>query len=76
MIKITLWPRFRSYVKKNNYTFPILCRMVICAEPLQVPSIPTTFVIDKDGKIAMKVVGTRNYDTDKMRDFLRKLIAK
>ncbi|MBL7877438.1 MAG: TlpA family protein disulfide reductase, partial [Cyclobacteriaceae bacterium] len=43
---------------------------------LQVPSIPTTFVIDKEGKIAMKVVGTRNYDTEKMREFLRKQIAR
>jgi peroxiredoxin len=46
------------------------------AEQLQVPSIPTTFVISKDGKIVMKEVGTRNYDTNKMIDFLRKQAAK
>jgi thiol-disulfide isomerase/thioredoxin len=68
--------KVESYVKKNNYTFPVYMPSGFLVEPLQVPSIPTTFVIDKDGKIAMKVVGTRNYDTAKMRDFLQKLIAK
>jgi hypothetical protein len=39
-------------------------------EEMQVPSIPTTFVISKEGKILMKEVGTRNYDTKKMINFL------
>ncbi|MBK7650425.1 MAG: TlpA family protein disulfide reductase [Flammeovirgaceae bacterium] len=68
--------KVEAYVKKNNYTFPIFMPSGYLAEPLQVPSIPTTFVIDKDGEIVMKEVGTRNYDTDKMREYLRKLIAK
>jgi len=68
--------KVESYVKKNNYTFPIFMPSGYLAEPLQVPSIPTTFVIDKDGEIVMKEVGTRNYNTDKMREYLRKLISK
>jgi len=46
------------------------------AEQLQVPSIPTTFVISKEGLIVMKEVGTRNYDTKKMMEFLKKQAAK
>jgi hypothetical protein len=46
------------------------------AQQLQVPSIPTTFVISREGKIVMKEVGTRNYDTKKMLEFLRKEAAK
>lgn len=68
--------KVESYVKENNYTIPIFMPSGYLADQLHVPSIPTTFVIDKDGKIAMKVVGTRNYDTDKMREYLRKLISK
>lgn len=68
--------KVESYVSKNNYTFPIFMPSGYLTEQLQVPSIPTTFVIDKEGKIAMKVVGTRNYDTEKMREFLRKQIAR
>lgn len=68
--------KVESYVKNNSYTFPVFMPSGHLAEQLQVPSIPTTFVISKDGKIVMKEVGTRNYDTNKMIDFLRKQAAK
>jgi len=45
-------------------------------DQLNVPSIPTTFVISKDGKIMMKEVGTKNYNTDKFRKFLNELASK
>lgn len=68
--------KVESYVKNNSYTFPVFMPSGYLAEQLQVPSIPTTFVISKDGKIVMKEVGTRNYDTNKMTEFLRKQAAK
>jgi thiol-disulfide isomerase/thioredoxin len=68
--------KVESYVKNNSYTFPVFMPSGYLAEQLQVPSIPTTFVISKDGKIVMKEVGTRNYDTNKMIEFLRKQTAK
>lgn len=68
--------KVESYVKNNSYTFPVFMPSGYLAEQLQVPSIPTTFVISKDGKIVMKEVGTRNYDTNKMIEFLRKQAAK
>ena len=42
-------------------------------EQLQVPSIPTTFVIDREGKVALKKVGTANYDTERFRKYLADL---
>jgi thiol-disulfide isomerase/thioredoxin len=69
-------PKVESYVQKNEYTFPIFMPSGYLAEQLQVPSIPTTFIISKEGKIVMKEIGTRNYDTKKMLDFLRKEAAK
>jgi hypothetical protein len=45
-------------------------------EQFQVPSIPTTFIVSKDGKILMKEVGTRNYDTGKMVNFLKEQASK
>lgn len=68
--------KVEAYVKKNEYTFPVFMPTGYLAEQLQVPSIPTTFIISKDGKIVMKEVGTRNYDTKKMLEFLRKEAAK
>jgi thiol-disulfide isomerase/thioredoxin len=68
-------PKVESYIKKNSYTFPVFMPSGYLAEQLQVPSIPTTFVISKDGKVVMKEVGTRNYDTRKMLEFLKKQAA-
>jgi len=69
-------PKVESYLKKYNYTFPVYMPSGYLAEQLQVPSIPTTFVISKEGKVIMKEVGTRNYDTRKMIEFLKKQTAK
>jgi thiol-disulfide isomerase/thioredoxin len=69
-------PKVQDYITKNEFTFPVFMPSGFLADQLQVPSIPTTFVVAKDGKIAMKEVGTRNYDTEKMIDFLKKEVAK
>lgn len=68
-------PKVESYIANNKYTFPVFMPSGNLATQLQVPSIPTTFIISKDGKIVMKEVGTRNYDTQRMVDFLKKLTA-
>jgi len=59
-----------TYLEKNHYTFPVFMPHGYLPEQMQVPSIPTTFVIGKDGKVLMKETGTRNYDTRKMINFL------
>jgi thiol-disulfide isomerase/thioredoxin len=64
-------PKVKSYLENNQYTFPVFMPTGNLPEELQVPSIPTTFVISKEGKILMKEVGTRNYDTHKMVKFLK-----
>jgi len=62
--------KVKSYLENNQYTFPVFMPYGYLPELLQVPSIPTTFVIGKDGKVLMKETGTRNYDTNKMINFL------
>jgi len=59
-----------AYLENNQYTFPVYMPHGYLPEQMQVPSIPTTFVIGKDGKVVMKETGTRNYDTRKMINFL------
>jgi thiol-disulfide isomerase/thioredoxin len=63
-------PKVTSYLEKNQYTFPVFMPHGYVPDQLQVPSIPTTFIVSKEGKILMKEVGTRNYDTRKMVKFL------
>ena len=37
----------------------------------QTPSIPSTFVIDANGKLVMTHLGLGNYDTNKFKEFLK-----
>lgn len=63
-----------SYVSSNNYTFPVFQPSGSLPEVLQVPSIPTTFIIGKDGTIASREVGTTNFNTPRFKKFLDKLV--
>ncbi len=65
-----------AYIEKNNFSFPVFMVTGYLPEILRVSSIPTTFIVSKDGKIIMKEVGTRNYDTHKMANFLIKQTSK
>ncbi len=59
-----------SYIHNKSFTFPVFMPSGYLSEQLNVPSIPTTFIISKDGKIILKEVGTKNYNTDKFKKFL------
>jgi thiol-disulfide isomerase/thioredoxin len=62
--------KVKSYIDKNQFTFPVYLKGQYVPELLQVPSIPTTFILNREGKIIFKEVGFRNYDTKKMMNFL------
>lgn len=65
-----------SYVAANKYSFPVFMPSGNLPEQLNVPSIPTTFIIGKDGKIALHHVGSTNYNTEKYRRLLQDLAKK
>lgn len=69
-------PKVKTYLEDNQFTFPVFMPNGYLPEQFQVPSIPTTFIVGKNGKILMKEVGTRNYDTNKMIDFLKEQASK
>ncbi len=57
-------------------TFPILLdQHSKVADAFHVAGIPTTFLIDKMGRIAYKAVGGRNYADSDIRSIIEKLIA-
>jgi thiol-disulfide isomerase/thioredoxin len=68
--------KIEKYIEKNSFTFPVYQRTDYLPDPLQVPNIPTTFIISKAGKLIQKEVGTRNYDTKKMIQYLKAEAAK
>lgn len=57
-------------------TFPILLdRHSKVADAFHVAGIPTTFLIDKKGRIAYKAVGGRNYTDPDVRSIIHRLVA-
>jgi len=62
-----------DYVSNKSFSFPVFLPSGSLPEQLQVPSIPTTFVIGKDGTVVTKEVGSKNYNTDKFKQFLEDL---
>lgn len=65
-----------TFVKEKEYTFPVYVPNDYLPEQLQVTTIPTTFVISPEGKIAANEVGAANYDTEEFKKFLEGLLPQ
>lgn len=68
--------KVKKYVQEKQFSFPIYMSGGRLTNQLNVDVIPTTFVIDKTGAIALKEVGMKNYNTAKFKKFLQKLTEK
>lgn len=66
-------PKIAKYINQYKYTFPVYRPSGTLTSQLDVPGIPTTFIIDKKGNIVSKEVGATNFDTSKFRKFLSEL---
>jgi thiol-disulfide isomerase/thioredoxin len=66
----------KNYITTKQFTFPVFMPAASLTQQLNVPSIPTTFIIDKNGKIVAKEVGSTNYDTKEYKELLEGLAAK
>lgn len=62
--------KIQKYISKYKYTFPVYQPSGYLTSQLNVPSIPTTLIISKSGKVVAKEVGSTNFDTNKFRKFL------
>lgn len=69
-------PKIGKYISQYNFTFPVFRPSGTLTSQLDVPGIPTTFIISKDGKIVSKEVGATNFDTPKFRKFLSDLVKQ
>jgi thiol-disulfide isomerase/thioredoxin len=62
-----------SFLKEKAYTFPVYLPAGELPEELKVRSIPTTFIVNREGKIVMKETGAANYDTESFKKFIESL---
>ncbi len=67
----------KPFVEKRGYTFKtLLDPKGKVASQYRIVSIPTTFIIDKDGKIIDKVIGAKDWSRDSVIQKFKRLIEK
>lgn len=68
--------KVKNYISSKQFTFPVFMPNGGLPDQLQVPSIPTTFIVGKDGKLISKQIGSTNFDTPEFKEYLEGLAKK
>ena len=63
-----------SIVKLNKTTYPVLMDMNIELGHWGIPILPTTFIVDPEGNIRYRAVGSRVWNSPFMIDFLQAML--
>jgi peroxiredoxin len=67
----------REFIEKNQYTFPVLVDPKSeTLDIFELTGIPTTFVIDKQGRMLGKAIGPRNWNSSEIVSYLTQLISQ
>ncbi|WP_326983596.1 TlpA disulfide reductase family protein [Chryseobacterium sp. MYb264] len=66
----------KKFLEKNNYTIPFLVSNGNIPQEIYNGSLPTTVVLDKNGKIRLKHTGMADYSKDSFYQQLEELIKE
>jgi peroxiredoxin len=67
----------QEFINKHQYTFPVLLDpQGETLDLFEVKGIPTTFLIDKKGKMVWKAIGPRDWKSPEVVSLINLLIAK
>ena len=68
----------KSFVAEKNITYPVLMdsEKEVYFDLYAVLVLPTSFLIDKDGMIAEKILGERDWNSAEMKEKIRTLLKK
>ncbi len=66
--------KIKKFINKRSYTFPVYQYNSNPPIPFRVKSIPTTFIINKSGKIVIKKTGAANWGGSKTIKIIEKLL--
>ncbi len=64
------------FYTKHNYDFPTYNVMSKLPEQIDYATLPTTYILDKNGKVAVLEFGAANWNSNKIRKLLDDLIAE
>ena len=66
--------KLQKFIQTKGYTFPVYLQNSESPEMLQSNSLPTTYVISKEGEIIIKEFGSADWNSDKTRKLLDELL--
>lgn len=66
----------KNFIERKGFKFPVYSLVNGLPAAFHSNSIPTTFVISRDGKIAVKRMGLAKYNTEDFKGFLDELVRK
>jgi len=66
--------RVRDYLTNNNYELPVYYQETKVPDEMNSNSLPTTYVVDAAGHIVASKVGAADWNSNKVRKLLDKLI--
>ena len=70
-------PPVKAFIERTRYTFPVLLDPKNDTLDLfAVSRIPTTFIIDKEGRMIGRVLGPRNWKSPEIESILNQLTGK
>jgi len=65
-----------AFLAKKEYTLPVYYSKTVAPSVLSSKTIPTTYVINKEGKIIIAKTGVADWNSDKTRKILDRLLAE
>jgi len=65
-----------KFITKNNYGFNVYKPLTQYPKVFNVSSIPRTFLVDKKGKIVIDKTGASNWNSEKVRTVIDKLLTE
>ena len=65
----------KNFIEKNNYTFPVLLDPDNqAAQDYDISGIPTTLLVDKEGKVVFRETGSRNWASTEIIEQIEELL--
>lgn len=69
-------PPVEEFMSKNKFTFPVTYQIIGEPAPLTIPEPPSTYILDRDGKVVVDHNGIADWDSNEFKEFIKGLIAQ
>ncbi len=69
-------PPVEEYMLQKKFTFPVTYLIIGSPSPVETAPVPSSYIIDKKGNIAVRADDISNWDTQAVRTLLDELLAQ